>query len=38
MVITLERWRDDLEEDGRFEMEFIGSQGEAMAFRVRLRK
>jgi 4-amino-4-deoxy-L-arabinose transferase-like glycosyltransferase len=38
VVITLERWQDDLEEDGRFEMEFIGSQGEARAFRVRLRR
>ena len=38
VVITLERWRDDLEDDGRFDMEWIGSQGEALAFRVKLRK
>jgi hypothetical protein len=37
VVITLERWRDDLEEDGRFEMEYLGSQGEALAFRIWLK-
>ena len=38
VVITLERWRDDLEDDGRFDMEFIGSRGEALAYRVKLRR
>ena len=38
VVITLERWQDDLEDDGRFDMEFIGSQGEALAYRVKLKK
>jgi 4-amino-4-deoxy-L-arabinose transferase-like glycosyltransferase len=38
VVITLTKWQDDLEEDGRFEMEFIGSQGDALAFRVRMKR
>jgi hypothetical protein len=38
VIITLSRWQDDLEQDPRFLMEFIGSQGDALAFRVRLRR
>ena len=38
VVITLERWQDDLEDDGRFDMELIGSQGEALAYRVKLKR
>ena len=38
VVITLERWQDDLEDDGRFDMEMLGSQGEAQAYRIRLKK
>ena len=37
IVITLERWRKGLEEDGRFDLEFIGSQGEVLAYRVTMK-
>ena len=38
VVITDSHWREGLENDERFTTEFIGSQGEALALRVVLKK
>ncbi|HXG94057.1 MAG TPA: glycosyltransferase family 39 protein [Blastocatellia bacterium] len=38
IVITSSNWVADLESDGRFNLEFIGEQGSALAFRIKLNE